>query len=91
MRRGALRLVETGCRSSPWSSASVFGWGLVVDMFADDAAWNNWQGYLSPHQVGGGEGDWAYANLGVFFALVLLVPGDVVRAGRGRSGKQESA
>src|SRR5687768_12226899 len=26
--------------------ASVVGWGLVVNNFAADAAWNNWQGFL---------------------------------------------
>ena len=26
--------------------ASVLGWGLVVNNFATDASWNNWQGYL---------------------------------------------
>ncbi|SJM47650.1 purine-cytosine permease family protein [Agrococcus casei] len=51
-------------------AASAVGWGLVVNMFADAAAWNNWQGYLLGI-VGGREGDWAYANLGVFFALVF--------------------
>ena len=50
--------------------ASVIGWGLVINMFAEDAAWNNWQGYLLPY-IGGKDGVWAYANLGVFFALVL--------------------
>ena len=49
---------------------SVIGWGLVVNNFADDAPWNNWQGYLLP-LIGGKDGEWAYANLGVFFALVL--------------------
>ncbi|WP_175985071.1 purine-cytosine permease family protein [Microbacterium tenebrionis] len=49
---------------------SVIGWGLVVNNFAEDAAWNNWQGYLL-FAIGGRDGDWAYANLGVFFALVL--------------------
>ncbi|MGM7671552.1 purine-cytosine permease family protein [Microbacterium sp. A93] len=49
---------------------SVIGWGLVINNFAEDAAWNNWQGYLL-FIVGGKDGDWAYANLGVFFALVL--------------------
>ncbi|MEV4737700.1 MULTISPECIES: purine-cytosine permease family protein [unclassified Microbacterium] len=49
---------------------SVIGWGLVVNNFAADAPWNNWQGYLL-FLIGGREGDWAYANLGVFFALVL--------------------
>lgn len=50
--------------------ASVIGWGLVVNLFADAAPWNNWQGYLLG-LVGGREGEWAYANLGVFIALVL--------------------
>ncbi|WP_338372006.1 hypothetical protein, partial [Enterococcus faecium] len=49
---------------------SVIGWGLVVNNFAEDAAWNNWQGYLL-FLIGGRDGEWAYANLGVFFALVL--------------------
>ncbi|WP_460800740.1 purine-cytosine permease family protein [Microbacterium sp. GXF6406] len=51
-------------------AASVIGWGLVVNNFAAEAEWNNWQGYLL-FLIGGREGDWAYANLGVFFALVL--------------------
>ncbi|MFE6997235.1 purine-cytosine permease family protein [Microbacterium sp. NPDC057659] len=50
--------------------ASVIGWGFVVNGFAEDAPWNNWQGYLLP-LIGGKDGAWAYANLGVFFALVL--------------------
>lgn len=50
--------------------ASVIGWGLVVNGFAEDAPWNNWQGYLLG-LIGGKDGDWAYANLGVFFALVF--------------------
>ncbi|MEO7130599.1 MAG: cytosine permease [Dermatophilaceae bacterium] len=60
---------------------SVIGWGLVVNSFAADAAWNNWQGYLlEPLGLGTyvndaagpyWEGNWAYANLGVIAALVL--------------------
>lgn len=62
--------------------ASVIGWGLVVNLFAEDAPWNNWQGYLLP-LVGGKDGDWAYANLGVFLALVLsFVVTWFARAGR---------
>lgn len=49
---------------------SIIGWGLVVNNFAEAAAWNNWQGYLLG-PIGGREGDWAYANLGVLLALVL--------------------
>src|SRR5690606_32660305 len=52
--------------------ASVVGWGLVINNFAEEAAWNNWQGYLlGPLGLGGREGDWAWANLGVLFALVI--------------------
>ena len=53
-------------------ATSVVGWGLVINLFADDASWNNWQGYLlGPLGLGGKDGDWAYANLGVLVALVL--------------------
>jgi nucleobase:cation symporter-1, NCS1 family len=61
--------------------ASVLGWGLVVNNFAADAAWNNWQGFLiEPLGLGTyvddplgayWDGPWAYANLGVLLALVL--------------------
>lgn len=65
--------------------ASVIGWGFVLNGFADAAPWNNWQGYLLG-LVGGVEGDWAYANLGVFFALVLsFVVTWFARAGRIRA------
>lgn len=50
--------------------ASIIGWGLVINMFAEEAAWNNWQGYLLG-PLGGKDGTWAWANLGVFVALVL--------------------
>ena len=54
------------------AATSVIGWGLVINLFADDASWNNWQGYLlGPLGLGGKDGDWAYANLGVLVALVL--------------------
>lgn len=52
--------------------ASVIGWGLVINQFADVASWNNWQGYLlEPLGLGGREGAWAYSNIGVLVALVL--------------------
>lgn len=61
--------------------ASVIGWGLVVNAFAEDAPWNNWQGYLlEPLGLGTHvedpsgaywDGPWAYSNLGVLLALVL--------------------
>jgi NCS1 family nucleobase:cation symporter-1 len=53
-------------------AVSLIGWGLVVNAFADDASWNNWQGYLlGPLGLGGKDGSWAFANLGVLAALVL--------------------
>lgn len=61
--------------------ATVIGWGLVVNQFAADAAWNNWQGYLlEPLGLGTRgivdgvetwEGTWPWANLGVLFSLVF--------------------
>ena len=69
-------------------AASAIGWGLVINQFAAEAAWNNWQGYLL-FLIGGKEGDWAYANLGVFLALVLsFVVTWFARAGRIRRQEQ---
>ncbi len=69
--------------------ASVIGWGLVINTFAEDAAWNNWQGYLlGPLGLGGRDGAWAYANLGVLLALVLGLLGSLVLR-RGTVRRQE--
>jgi purine-cytosine permease-like protein len=55
---------------------SVIGWGLVTNT---GASWLTWQGYLlGPLHLGGKSGDWAYANLGVFAALVLSFLATVV-------------
>jgi purine-cytosine permease-like protein len=43
------------------------GWGFVTNSFA---SWLVWQGYLMP-LIGGKEGAWAYANVGVIFALLI--------------------
>jgi purine-cytosine permease-like protein len=43
------------------------GWGFVTNTFA---SWLVWQGYLMP-LIGGKEGAWAYANVGVIFALLI--------------------
>ncbi|WP_232549407.1 purine-cytosine permease family protein [Propioniciclava soli] len=61
--------------------ATVIGWGLVINQFAADAAWNNWQGYLlEPLGLGARsvvdgveswDGTWPWANLGVLFALLF--------------------
>lgn len=71
--------------------ASVIGWGLVINTFADDAPWNNWQGYLlGPLGLGGRDGAWAWANLGVLFALVIGFVGYLVFQ-RTAVRRQESA
>lgn len=74
-RYGAFNWVSIGTMVG----ASILGWGLVVNSFAADASWNNWQGFLlEPLGLGTWnatdgywEGNWAYANLGVLLALVL--------------------
>ncbi|MEU4391513.1 cytosine permease [Kribbella sp. NPDC023855] len=49
--------------------ATAIGWGLVTNSLA---GWLTWQGYLlEPLGLGGKEGAWAFANLGVLFALVV--------------------
>lgn len=46
------------------------GWGFVVNGFAEEAVWNNWQGYLL-FLLGGREGPWSGGNIGVIIALIL--------------------
>lgn len=50
---------------------SFIGWGLVINQFADEASWNNWQGYLLGLGLGGKDGTWAWASLGVLVALAI--------------------
>lgn len=77
--------------------ATVVGWGLVVNAFARDATWNNWQGYLL-EPLGLGEwnaetlewsGNWPFANLGVLLAFVLGFAVTLL-VQRGRVRQQES-
>ena len=63
---------------------TVLGWGLVTNTFA---GWLDWQGYLlDPFGLGGKDGDWAFANLGVLVAFLvgllgtLALRGSAVRA-----------
>jgi purine-cytosine permease-like protein len=53
---------------------SIIGWGLVTNTFA---AWLSWQGYLL-FLIGGKDGDWAFANVGVIAALVIGFLGHLV-------------
>jgi purine-cytosine permease-like protein len=66
---------------------TLIGWGLVTNA---SASWLEWQGYLlEPLGLGGKEGEWAYANLGVLFALVAAFVAQLI-LGRGRVRMQES-
>jgi NCS1 family nucleobase:cation symporter-1 len=48
---------------------TFLGWGLVTNTFAE---WLDWQGYLlGAVGLGGKEGAWAYANLGVLVAFLV--------------------
>ena len=63
---------------------TIIGWGLVTNSLA---SWLSWQGYLlSP--IGGKEGQWAYANLGVIAALLIGFIGHILIS-RGEIKKQE--
>jgi NCS1 family nucleobase:cation symporter-1 len=46
---------------------TVVGWGLVTNTYA---GWLSWQGYLMG-ALGGKDGDWAFASIGVVVALVI--------------------
>jgi hypothetical protein len=49
--------------------ATGIGWGLVTN---GSASWLTWQGYLlDPFGLGGKQGAWAFANLGVLIALAI--------------------
>ena len=63
---------------------SVVGWGLVTNSLA---GWLSWQGYLL-EPIGGKEGQWAYANLGVIAALIIGFIGHIVLS-RNAIKKQE--
>ncbi|MEA5359452.1 cytosine permease [Amycolatopsis sp., V23-08] len=67
--------------------ATALGWGLVTNT---SAGWLNWQGYLlEPLGLGGRDGSWAFANLGVLLALALGFL--VTLATRSRIRAQEAA
>jgi purine-cytosine permease-like protein len=63
---------------------SIVGWGFVTNTFA---GWLNWQGYFMG-AIGGKEGQWAYANVGVIFALLIGFFGYLL-LGRSRIKLQE--
>ncbi len=67
---------------------TALGWGLVTNT---GASWLTWQGYLlGPFGLGGREGSWAFANLGVLVALVVGFVATLV-LGSGAVRRQEAA
>jgi purine-cytosine permease-like protein len=64
---------------------TVVGWGLVTNTFAP---WLGWQGYLLG-PIGGRDGAWAFANLGVLAALLIGFVGYLI-IGRQAVHRQES-
>jgi purine-cytosine permease-like protein len=66
-------------------AGSIVGWGFVTNTFA---SWLNWQGYFMG-AIGGKEGQWAYANVGVIFALLIGFFGYLL-LGRTRIKAQET-
>jgi len=67
---------------------SIIGWGFVTNSFA---SWLSWQGYFMG-AIGGKTGSWAYANVGIIFALVIGFLGHIllsrkeIRKQEGRNG-----
>ncbi|WP_369207576.1 cytosine permease [Streptomyces sp. PU-14G] len=69
------------------AAATAVGWGLVTNT---GAAWLDWQGYLlAPLGLGGRDGTWAGANLGLLAALALAFA--VTLATRRRSVRRQEA
>ena len=64
--------------------ATIVGWGFVTNGFA---SWLSWQGYFLG-VIGGKEGEWAYSNLGVFFALIIGSLGYFIIARRNTARQQ---
>ena len=87
-------LYQADGRYGSWNIGSItvmaigtfVGWGFVTNGFA---SWLSWQGYFLG-LIGGKEGAWAYANLGVLFALVIGFVGYFLVA-RSSIAKQENA
>ena len=52
---------------------TIIGWGFVTNPLA---SWLSWQGYFMG-AIGGKSGAWAYANVGVLFALVIGFVGHI--------------
>ena len=89
MRRKAyseVDLFDEAGRYGAWNKKSialmlvgtVVGWGFVTNTFA---SWLSWQGYFLS-VIGGKQGPWAFANVGVIFALAIGFFGHLILAKR---------
>jgi nucleobase:cation symporter-1, NCS1 family len=57
-------------------AGTALGWGLVTNTYA---GWLSWQGYLlGPFGLGGKDGAWAFAGLGILLALVIGLVGTLI-------------
>ncbi len=65
-------------------AGAILGWGFVTNTFA---SWLSWQGYFMG-VIGGKDGSWAYANIGVILALLVGFFGHLIIA-RGKIRQQE--
>jgi len=65
VNKGSLALMILG---------TIVGWGFVTNTFA---SWLSWQGYFLG-LIGGKEGEWAFANVGVIFALIIGFIGHIL-------------
>jgi purine-cytosine permease-like protein len=83
-RYGDVRLLAVGLVVA----GSALGWGLVTNTFA---SWLKWQGYLlGPFGLGGKNGAWAFANVGVLLALVLGFVGTLAFGQRAVRAQEEA-
>ena len=79
-------LFDSAGRYGAWNKSSIalmaigtfVGWGFVTNTFA---SWLSWQGYFLG-LIGGKDGPWAYANIGVIFALAIGFFGHLILAKR---------
>jgi nucleobase:cation symporter-1, NCS1 family len=69
INKGSIALMAIG---------TVVGWGFVTNTFA---SWLSWQGYFLG-LIGGKEGPWAFANVGVVLALVIGFVGHILLSSR---------
>jgi purine-cytosine permease-like protein len=65
---------------------TFIGWGFVTNTFA---SWLAWQGYLM-QAIGGKDGAWAYANVGVIFALLIGFLGHIILSRKTISSQEGS-